>query len=998
MRNSFLIVLFTLGVFPLMSTLAFGLPGLVNYKGLLTDPLDNPVAGPVNVTFTLWDAVTGGSQLGAGFSDTDSVTPNADGIYDTLIGDDGGPMIPDTVFKNDSVWLNVNVGGEDLAPRTRLTPVGAALHAGSAGDADTVDGLEGADLEESADITTNANAIAAETNRAQTAEATSSSDLTAEAATARAAEQANANAIAAEANRAQTAEQQLATAISANEVTNIIYVDAHVSTTGDGTITNPFLTIQEALAVQDPSGSKDLVIYLNPGTYTAGISNSDIWTGKLSFVGVSRDEVIVTAGDLLTDCFYLRNKAGGVTFMNMTIQTANYGIYTKDCANTRLINMRFNQCGSDGTVENHDGTKDQAGQSEAFASSSISWGGACRIRECNDVEIINCVAEYCLRGLRIQDCTRGLIMGNRIYRVLDNGIYLASGTYTGSGGCQYINIKNNVVEEAGSTGIMVIGGHDNSVEGNTIIKSWNAGIQGHSAANLTVKRNRLIGCNWKGFTGHGAAGDAHGQIVIDGNSDIDATKEFIAQIAFNVSSECGRGAIPVGSDNININIRSGSYPAGFYFVSDFNLTDADLGLLNANGHTRNTLKTSDDLFSGDADTVDGLEGADLEESADIAANAVAIAAEENRAQAAELTNATDIAAEATTARAAETTNAAAIAAIDTSGITTNANNIATLNASAFIKGSASAYVVVETTDNAVTNGTKLIAAYAAAKALTPHGQALGADNRAVVLVPPGKYDLGAGQLLMDTEYVDVAGLSTLRDNQYIYGTANGAGTGVLRQTADNVKIENLFVELGLTAFVLNGDDQDPAAYFPTTALGNAVVRNCLFKGDETSGWSMRLAIEYAGYYEDCTGGSSSFGYGGTASGTFTSCTGGNVSFGTGGTASGTFTNCTGGSYSFGYGGTASGTFTNCTGGRSSFGRSGDARGTFTSCTGGIYSFGWNGTASGTFTSCTGGDHSFGYFGTASGGKFYFCSGGTNSFSGAGNPTVIHCIKDGVSYP
>jgi hypothetical protein len=313
MRNSFRIVLFTLGMFPLMSTLAFGLPGLVNYKGLLTDPLDNPVAGPVDVTFTLWDAETGGptevidqqqtnfdtqqtetiaqsftaqdtgtltkiriqawdyyaggsntvtiidggdpngatilatqifsmsggspqwndiifdspasvvagqqycfvfyccsngmqinrasdnpyaggkafhydamdsefmhisggngdyvfetfvtsgggNQLGAGFSDTDSVTPNADGIYDTLIGDEGGPMIPDTVFKNDSVWLNVNVGGEDLAPRTRLTPVGAALHAGSAGDADTVDGLEGSDLEESADIATNAAAIAA---------------------------------------------------------------------------------------------------------------------------------------------------------------------------------------------------------------------------------------------------------------------------------------------------------------------------------------------------------------------------------------------------------------------------------------------------------------------------------------------------------------------------------------------------------------------------------------------------------------------------------------------------------------------------------------------------------------------------------------------------------------------------------------------------------------------------------------------------------------------
>jgi hypothetical protein len=94
MRNSFRIVLFTLGMFPLMSTLAFSLPGLVNYKGLLTDLSGGPVAGPVDVTFTLWDAETGGNQLGAGFSDTDAVTPNADGIYDTLIGDEGGATIP----------------------------------------------------------------------------------------------------------------------------------------------------------------------------------------------------------------------------------------------------------------------------------------------------------------------------------------------------------------------------------------------------------------------------------------------------------------------------------------------------------------------------------------------------------------------------------------------------------------------------------------------------------------------------------------------------------------------------------------------------------------------------------------------------------------------------------------------------------------------------------------------------------------------------------------
>jgi hypothetical protein len=275
----------------------------------------------------------------------------------------------------------------------------------------------------------------------------------------------------------------------------------------------------------------------------------------------------------------------------------------------------------------------------------------------------------------------------------------------------------------------------------------------------------------------------------------------------------------------------------------------------------------------------------------------------------------------------------------------DADTVDGLDASAFIESSASSYVVVKPTDNAVTNGTNLIAAYATAKALTPHGQPLGTDNRVVVLVPPGKYDLGTGQLEMDTEYVDVAGLSTLRENQHIYGTSNGYGTGVLRQTADDVKIENLFVELMDTGLspLDKYDDQDPAAYFPDTALASTVVRNCLFKGDDSSpryGFSMRLEIEYGGVYEDCTGGISSFGSQ------------------PGATASGTFTNCTGGDWSFGY----------------------------------------FGTASGTFTSCTGGVESFGYSGDGLGGKYYFCSGGTNSFSGTGGPTIGYCLVNGVPYP
>jgi hypothetical protein len=96
-----------------------------------------------------------------------------------------------------------------------------------------------------------------------------------------------------------------------------------------------------------------------------------------------------------------------------------------------------------------------------------------------------------------------------------------------------------------------------------------------------------------------------------------------------------------------------------------------------------------------------------------------------------------------------------------------------------------AYLTVQTTANPVTNGFNLLAAYNDAAVSTPHGAALSATNRATVLVPPGRYDLGADCLWLGTEYVDVVGMSTARDDQYIFGigAANGFTTGVLRQTA-----------------------------------------------------------------------------------------------------------------------------------------------------------------------------------------------------------------------
>jgi len=268
-----------------------------------------------------------------------------------------------------------------------------------------------------------------------------------------------------------------------------------------------------------------------------------------------------------------------------------------------------------------------------------------------------------------------------------------------------------------------------------------------------------------------------------------------------------------------------------------------------------------------------------------------------------------------------------------------------------------AFVVVETTDDPVQNGVNLLAAYAEAAALTPHGLPLGGNNRAVVLVPPGHYDLGNGQLELDTDFVDVEGISKDREKQYIYGTSDGDGTGVLRQTANHVRIENLFVHCTLDSGPFIGFTA-PAAYFPDSNLPGTVIRNCRFLANDLHALSMRGGVEYSGTYVDSAGGERAFGGAGIASGTFINCTGGHDSFGGSGTASGNFINCTGGAHSFGGGGAANGIFINCTGGNNSFGDDTNP----------------------------------------SSGRFYFCIGGFSSYPQLGTPTILYSVRGGAAYP
>ena len=272
-------------------------------------------------------------------------------------------------------------------------------------------------------------------------------------------------------------------------------------------------------------------------------------------------------------------------------------------------------------------------------------------------------------------------------------------------------------------------------------------------------------------------------------------------------------------------------------------------------------------------------------------------------------------------------------------------------------------VVVSDAATDILRAAELRTAYDAAVALTPGGNALAANNRATVLIPPGRYDFALGDvgdsnhgLKVATEFVDLIGMGAVETDVCITSQIATASRGTVEQTADDVEIRNLWMDIDSASSTGSGDTE-ASAYFPADNLPLAKLTDVKCSAQQSGTRAMRTGIEYSGTYNRVTGGDSSFGGGGTASGTFTNCTGGSSSFG-GGTASGTFTNCTGGDSSFGSFGTASGTFTNCTGGSDSFGGFGMANGTFTNCTSGGSSFGGGGTASGTFTNCTGGGSSF----------------------------------------
>ena len=150
----------TLALTLLWAATALAIPLSINYQGKISAE-GAPFTGSGEFRFALVDETgttsywsNDGTSTGGSEPVTAVVIDVNNGLYHVILGGVGMDAIPAAAFDNEPMYLRIWFddginGSQQLAPDQEMTSVGFAF---KSGDADTVDGFEGSDLEESAEI------------------------------------------------------------------------------------------------------------------------------------------------------------------------------------------------------------------------------------------------------------------------------------------------------------------------------------------------------------------------------------------------------------------------------------------------------------------------------------------------------------------------------------------------------------------------------------------------------------------------------------------------------------------------------------------------------------------------------------------------------------------------------------------------------------------------------------------------------------------------------
>jgi len=106
---------------------AGAVPQTINFQGILKDSAGKPINGTVNLTFSIYDSVSGGT---ARWSEVQNGVTVEAGIYSVQLGSVN--PIDYSIFDGSTKYLGVKVGDEELTPRLPMISVPYAFRAASA--------------------------------------------------------------------------------------------------------------------------------------------------------------------------------------------------------------------------------------------------------------------------------------------------------------------------------------------------------------------------------------------------------------------------------------------------------------------------------------------------------------------------------------------------------------------------------------------------------------------------------------------------------------------------------------------------------------------------------------------------------------------------------------------------------------------------------------------------------------------------------------------------
>jgi len=101
------------------TTSSANIPQLINFQGTLTDSTGNPITGIQSMLFQLYNDSTGGYL--PLWSETQSSVEIEDGLFRVILG--SVTPLQDNMFNGTAKWLQIEVDGETLTPRTKITSV-----------------------------------------------------------------------------------------------------------------------------------------------------------------------------------------------------------------------------------------------------------------------------------------------------------------------------------------------------------------------------------------------------------------------------------------------------------------------------------------------------------------------------------------------------------------------------------------------------------------------------------------------------------------------------------------------------------------------------------------------------------------------------------------------------------------------------------------------------------------------------------------------------------